>query len=471
VKSLRGSVVVALGALALCAPVAALAAPAVDSLAAGGDETCALIASGGVYCWGANGDGQLGDGTATGPQRCNGDACSAAPVPVRGVASASAIAAGGDSACALLAGGAIDCWGANGDGQLGDGTATGPQRCSGQPCATTPVAVTGATGATAVSVGGDHACALLATGAIDCWGANGDGQLGDGTATGPQRCNGQPCATTPVPVHGITAATAVSAGGSQTCALLRGGSVSCWGANGYGQLGEGSSFGPQSCGGEACSTDPVAVGGIAGATQLAAGADHACALLAAGTVSCWGYNFAGELGVGTSSGPQLCGRGGGGGWCSTKPTAAAGVSGAVALSAGGDHTCALQAGGTLACWGYNTYGQLALPSAGPQICYWQLVQCAKSPRAPSSIQGVAVVAAGGDHTCALLRTGTVECWGSNWFGELGVRSGPSDCNGYPCSTSPVRVAVPGTSSAARTGRRAPAAAARRRRRATSAPGS
>jgi len=338
-----------------------------------------------------------------------------------------AIAAGGAQTCAVLSGGAVDCWGAR--------------------AAATPVAVKGVSGAMSVSVGADHACALLGSGGVQCWGADGDGQLGGAGGSGA------------VAVAGVRAAIAVAAGAQHSCALIAGGSVQCWGANGYGQLGTGTSAGPQSCAGAACSRVAVAVAGVSGAVAIAAGNDHTCAILAGGTVDCWGYNFAAELGIGTSSGPAVCS---GGGWCSAHAVAVEGLSGASAISAGGDHTCAIAAG-ALDCWGYNSYGQLGDgQSGGPQTCYWQLVRCAKAPVATDSLARVAAVAAGGDHTCALLAGGAVRCWGADWFGDLGDgAAAPQACNGYPCSTRPVAVSIR-TRTRAHTHARAASAQTRRR---------
>ncbi len=353
-----------------------------------------------------------------------------------------ALAAGADQTCALLGAGSVDCWGDNGYGQLGDGTSRGPQSCNGDPCASTPVAVRGISNAIAIAAGGADSCALLSGGSVDCWGEDEYGQLGDGTSRGSQSCNGDPCASTPVAVRGITDATAIAAGGGQSCALLSGGSVDCWGENDYGQLGDGTSRGPQSCNGGPCASTPVAVAGITDASAIAAGSNHACALLAGGGVDCWGYNFAAELGIGTSSGVQWCT---GGEWCATKPVAVVGMASATAIVAGGDHTCALVAGGGVQCWGYNSYGQLGDGiSTGPQTCYWQLVRCAKTPIAVSAIANATAVTAGGEHTCALVVAGSISCWGANWFGDLGdgARSGPDICNGYPCSTKPVAVRLP-----------------------------
>ena len=192
------------------------------------------------------------------------------PVPVP----TTAIATGGNHTCAVAATGTVSCWGRNDDGQLGNGTTTD---------ATTPVAVTGITDATAVAAGARHTCALAATGTVSCWGRNDYGQLGNGTTTS---------ATTPVAVAGITNAVAVAAGGYHTCALAATGTVSCWGGNGYGQIGNGTTN---------SATTPVAVAGITDATAIAVGAIHTCALADTGTVSCWGSNISGQLGNGTTT--------------------------------------------------------------------------------------------------------------------------------------------------------------------------
>jgi alpha-tubulin suppressor-like RCC1 family protein len=394
---------------------------AAQAISAGGDETCVLLVGAGPVCTGYNIDGQLGDGTSTGPQSCSTLACSTTPVAVSGTIDAAAISLGDAHTCALLSGGSVDCWGLNNFGQLGNGTSTGPQSCSGMACSTTPVVVSAITNATAISAGTWDTCALLSGGSVDCWGLNYYGQLGDGTSTGPQNCNSYPCSATPVAVSGITNAKAVSVGGLGACALLSGGSVECWGENSAGQLGDGTFPGPGTCSLAVwCSTTPVTVSGITTATAISVGERHACALLSGGSVECWGDNASGELGDGTATGPSTCTNSSP---CATTPVVVSGITNATAISAGFDagldETCALLSGGSVDCWGANASGELGDgTSTGPSTCF-NGASCSTTPVAVSGITNATGVSVGGAHACALLFGGSVECWGDNSVGELG----------------------------------------------------
>ncbi len=189
------------------------------------------------------------------------------PVAVSGLSGVIAISAGAAGTCALLTGGTVECWGDNTYGELGDGTSTGPGTCLGgtSACSTTPVAVSGLSGVSAIAASESHTCARLSGGTVSCWGDNEAGELGDGTNTGPQKCSGASCSTTPVAVSTLTGATAVTAGFLGSCALRSGGSIECWGDNEYGGLGIGTSTGPQTCTANvdvSCSTTPVAVSGL-----------------------------------------------------------------------------------------------------------------------------------------------------------------------------------------------------------------
>jgi alpha-tubulin suppressor-like RCC1 family protein len=290
--------------------------------------------------------------------------------------SLSRLSVGGAHACYRASSGTVSCWGTNADGELGDGTTTG---------SAVPIAVTGITNAVAVSAGSRHSCALLSDGTVSCWGANNAGQLGNGTETS---------SSTPVTVTGITGATQVNAGGaaftSHTCALLKNRTVSCWGGNHDGELGNG--LRPDS-------SVPVQVTGLSNAVQISAGLRHSCALLATGAVECWGWGSGGQLGNGKKH-------------SSSVPVRVKRISTAIQIAAGGGQSCALLSSGAVKCWGSNGSGELGIGKREPS---------GSTTPVPAKIPGRAVrIGAGFWNTCALLTTGATYCWGSNDGAELGV---------------------------------------------------
>jgi alpha-tubulin suppressor-like RCC1 family protein len=234
-----------------------------------------------------------------------------------------------------------------------------------------------------ISAGGGHTCKINEGGTVSCWGHNDSGQLGDQTLTD---------FSAPVDVVGLTNLVArvigIAAGSSHTCALLSDGTARCWGAGGSGQLGNNTVVTKQLV--------PVVVSGLSGAVAIAAGGSHTCALLANGTVRCWGLNGAGQLGDNTTSNRLT-------------PVVVSGLSGAVAIAAGGQHTCALLATGAVRCWGFNAFGQLG---DGTTVLRTTSVPVGNLTRA-------AAITAGGNHTCALRADGTARCWGFNGSGRLG----------------------------------------------------
>ncbi len=298
---------------------------------------------------------------------------STTPVAVSGLTGVTAISAGDFHTCAV-ASGAVKCWGFGGFGQLGTNSTSDSK---------TPVAFLGVTSAMGVAAGSEHTCVLYSSGGVRCAGWNSDGQLGDGTTTD---------AKFSVLVSGLSGVTALTAGASHTCALLSSGGVRCWGANGHGQLGDGTTT-------ERDTPVDVIFGAapLTGMAGVAAGANHTCARAQTGSVRCWGANDRGQLGIGTlvdKKSPSLIGS----------------SSGVTALAGGVAHSCAVSGiGGFVSCWGANAYGQLGNGTSAD----------ARSPIIISGMSGVIGVATGANHSCAVFTRGTVKCWGGNGYGQLG----------------------------------------------------
>ncbi len=330
-------------------------------VSSGGSHSCALKSNGTAWCWGWNNSGQLGNGST---------ADASTPVQVSGLTGATAISAGYVHTCALKSDGSTWCWGLNHHGQLGNGSTTS---------ALTPVQVSGLTGATAISAGHAHTCAVKSDGTAWCWGWNEGGQLGNGSTDD---------ALTPFQVSGLTGATAISAGYVHTCALKSDGSTWCWGKNDFGKLGNGSTT---------RSSTPVQVSGLTGATAISAGSHHNCALKSDGSAVCWGHNGSGQLGNGSTTN-------------SSTPVQVSGLTDATSISAGPNHTCVILLDKSAKCWGSNSSGQLGTPPS-PFISF--------DPSTVSDLTNAVAISAGGSNTCAILLDGSARCWGEGSSGQLG----------------------------------------------------
>ena len=307
-------------------PVAVEGISDATAVGTGLEHTCALRQNGTISCWGENSDGQLGNNT---------EEPSSVPAAVIGISDAIAMATGLEHTCALHQNGTISCWGANWDGQLGNST---------EEPSSVPVAVIGISDATAITAGGGHSCALHQNSTISCWGRNDYGQLGNNT--GGKEYDRSPA---PVAIEGISDATAITAGGVHSCAIHHNSTISCWGNNDYGQLGNGTgAIGNKNL-------VPVRVNGVSDAAAISAGGVHSCALHQNGNISCWGRNDYGQLGNGT--GGKEYDR-------SPAPVAVEGIEDATAISAGGVHSCAIRQNSTISCWGGNNFGQLGNGTGG-----------------------------------------------------------------------------------------------------------
>ncbi|MCZ7531106.1 MAG: hypothetical protein M5U31_12675 [Acidimicrobiia bacterium] len=385
----------------------------------GRNKTCGLLADGTVSCW----KGELREGEPRSDTHFPRTHVFSEPVAVEDITDATAVATGIAHACALREAGVVSCWGAV-EG-LGDGSWE-PDRPAG------PKKVQQITDATAVSVGDGHACALMADGAVSCWGDNTSGQLGNGT--------GEPFSLVPVPVEGITDATAIAAAARRTCAIREAGTVSCWGEAAGGTPGESPT--PVSVNGipdataisDLCAVVesgtvgcwaetpyPVTVRGVADATTISStDFGPACALLADGTVSCWHRNGPATPGRGPgitdataiSTGlDRVCAILDGGAvscWDEEDSSArfdwkarpASGISNAVSISVG-PASCAAVSDGTVSCWGWNGRGQLGDGTFAPRL----------TPVTVHGLHEAVTVSTGGGYSCALLADGAVSCWG------------------------------------------------------------
>lgn len=331
---------------------------------------------------------------------------------------ADAIGAGSYFSCAFVEDGALECWGAMSFFSVDPGT--NPRR---------PYVIRGlrASGPHQISLGIGHGCALVdGGGVVRCFGNNNFGSVGGFS-------NGALVVSLPRP------AIQISSGNDYSCALLDNREVWCWGANRYGQVGNGLT---------ADSSPPSQVSGLSGVAQISAGMDHTCAVLLDGTARCWGRGISGQLGDGTTQSRLT-------------PATVVGLSNVVQIDSGGYMTCARKSDGSVFCWGNNSFGGLgqgtvdegshptplqvhdlsdavnltvggwfacALRANGQPVCwgknsFGQLGDGTNVHRSlPTPVvglSGIAEIAVGFSHGCARSQTGQVSCWGNNLNGQIG----------------------------------------------------
>jgi alpha-tubulin suppressor-like RCC1 family protein len=321
------------------------------SIAAGFHHACAILQDDRVACWGRTDWGHLGDGTSS-PATNAVDSHGAVIVP--GLSGVTRLVAGtglvcladgscvfGDTTCALLGDATAKCWGLGAYGQLGNGK-EGRDYFEASPVALQ------LNGIVDLALGGGTGCAALQDGTVSCWGANSGKALGftspdcgpfygfrTDTTPPPMK---SPCQATPRAVDGLQNAAHVAVGGAHQCVVHRDQTVTCWGGNIFGELGNG----------QPTNVDSMAVppgAPIAGfkAAQVALGAHHSCAVLPDGSVDCWGYNSSGQLGLGNDNSEYA------------KPTAVPGLAKVKSLSLASDTSVALLDDGTGFGWGIVQY--------------------------------------------------------------------------------------------------------------------
>lgn len=250
-------------------------------------------------------------------------------------------------------------------------------------------------GSGSIATGLEHACVVLADSSVKCWGANSYGQLGDGSTT---------LRNNPVSVTALSNVAMVAAGAAHSCALITDGTIKCWGRNHKGQLGNGNSTD---------SVSPVVVSGITNAVSVQLGSSHSCALLFDNNVKCWGYNANYELGIGNNTdqnSPQQV------------------LSGARTFAIGGNsnHACAILTDGSVKCWGDNSFGQLGTGNTSAST----------TPVAVPSVTNATAISASGNTSC-IVSNGTVKCWGGNIYGTVGDGTSGSGTN----KNSPTSVSI------------------------------
>ena len=356
-----------------------------------------------VWCWGSNRYGELGNGESGGDTAINVGSSTAIQAIVLEETNVQSVSAGHQFSCALLMDKTIKCWGQNQHGQLGVGTAGG--------ISIIPVQVVGITNAISIIAGRVHTCAVLKDKTAKCWGNNNYGQLGNGVRGGADEYFPTPMTVGgSIPLGNIVS---ITPGREHTCALLEDKTARCWGNNQRGQLGNGGvNTAPipnpvtvlESAGGEA-------LGDI---KSISVGSNYTCALLEDKTAKCWGSNAQGQLGSdGTSQRRTI-----------PVPVidtdTAAPLANIMSISLGTHHTCALLEDKTAYCWGNNRQRQLGNGAEDDGL--FSPLPVLESTGARQQFQPLAnimSIAAGENHTCALLEDETTRCWGAQKYGQLG----------------------------------------------------
>ncbi len=386
----------------------------VTAISAGGFHVCALHANGTVSCWGGNSRGEIGNGeSGDGWEDYSADVAWPARVP--SIDNAIAVSAGSRHTCVLHSDSTVSCWGSNGWGELGNGE-SGDDWEDDSADSVIPVQVKNITDAVSIGTGSSYTCVLHRNKTVSCWGNNASGQLGNG------QVGGETNSAIPQQVEGVTDAISLSVGFATACVIHESGNVSCWGRNWSGQLGNGIHSNDEQDD-SVNSGVPVSVKNLSDAIEISNGYSHTCAIHEDGTASCWGNSEGGRIG----NGRAFYGR------TTAVRVEAVNVSDADAVVAGENHTCALHEAGTVSCWGSNSSGQLGSGTVGAELD-------TPTPTPIADIAGAVAIATTKNHTCAVMEDGTIRCWGDNSSGQLGNgRSGSNRDDESENTATPVTV--------------------------------
>lgn len=410
------------------APVSATTGDNVQKISAGEYHTCALRTGGTVWCWGDNRYGQLGDGT-----RGDANFNRLQPVQVKQgngfLTDVKNIGAGSGHTCAVKNNGSVWCWGDATWGQVGDGTTGDVDNHNRLKAVQVKQGSGFLTGITQVSAGLYISCARRNDGTAWCWGFDGKGQLGDGTSGDSLHRRLKAVQVK----HGsgfLTGVTQVSAGSlSQACARTSDGAAWCWGQDDWGQLGDGTTGGVQFSRHKAVRV-VNANGPLAGVTGVAAGDGHGCATTTNGLVWCWGHASDGQTGDGAVTNMHLTA-------VKVKLASGGALTDVDQVGARGYFSCARRTGGTAWCWGSNEYGQIGDGTHGDANHDRRKAVQVIGPGGSGLLAGVASISAGRFHTCVAMADKSAWCWGHDGNGQLGDGfATPTD------RTSPVQVVFP-----------------------------
>ena len=389
-------------------------------VSSGDAHTCTVNSSGEILCWGKGADGRLGNDDVVDNDRAGAvvsEDAGTAPLNINdnnGNGLLGQISVGGVHTCALTSTGGVKCWGAGSSGQLGDNSTSHRDH---------PVTVV-ATGTNnnalanivQVSTGGYHSCAVTSSKKVKCWGKGDNGRLGNDQSSSTDHpvkvVDGDGSSTD------LTNIIQISSGDSYTCALTSSGNVLCWGKGDYGQLGNDDSSDKD---------HPVTVVNgnnsntpLANIVQVSSGNSHACALTFSGNVQCWGRGGNGRLGndgVANKDHPVTVVTG------DNQNTALADI---VQISSGGAHTCALTSAGNVKCWGYGNYGTLGNDCNNNCTDKDHPVTVISSDGSSTPLADIIQISSGLYHVCALKSSGKSVCWGYPAYGQLGNNDTTTD---------------------------------------------